>query len=108
MSDVVEQFTDANFAETVEKSGTLTLVDFWAEWCGPCRMIAPMVEQLANENKGALRVGKLNVDENSKTATKYGIRGIPTLLFFKDGQVKGQIVGVRPKTEIQSLIDANK
>ncbi|MBI3580716.1 MAG: thioredoxin [Nitrospinae bacterium] len=104
----IEHFTDDNFAEQVEKSNTLTLVDFWAEWCGPCRMIVPMVEQLATENTGVLRVGKLNVDENSKTATKYGIRGIPTLLFFKDGQVKAQLVGVRPKTEIQTLINANK
>ena len=104
----IEHFTDDNFAEQVEASKTLTLVDFWAEWCGPCRMIAPMVAQLATENAGALRVGKVNVDENSKIATKYGIRGIPTLLFFKDGQIKGQLVGVRPKSEIQSLIDANK
>jgi thioredoxin 1 len=108
MAELVEQFTDDNFSATVEKSSTLTLVDFWAEWCGPCRMIAPIVEQLATENKGVLRVGKLNVDENSQTATKFGVRSIPTLLFFKDGQVKGQIVGVRSKNEIQALIDSNK
>ncbi|MBI3794047.1 MAG: thioredoxin [Nitrospinae bacterium] len=108
MAGAVESFTDDNFNAVVEKSGTLTLVDFWAEWCGPCRMLTPIVEQLANENTGVLKVGKLNVDENSKTATKYGIRSIPTLLFFKDGQIKGQIVGVRSKSEIQALIDTNK
>jgi thioredoxin 1 len=108
MAELVEHFTDDNFATTVEKSSTLTLVDFWAEWCGPCRMIGPIVEQLAAENKGVLRVGKINVDENSATATKFGIRSIPTLLFFKDGQVKGQVVGVRSKNEIQAIIDTNK
>lgn len=108
MAGSVDQFTDANFAEKVEKSSTLTIVDFWAEWCAPCRMLAPIVEQLAEENKGSVNVGKLNVDENPKTATKYGIRGIPTLLFFKDGKVQEQVVGVRSKGEIQGLIDAKK
>ncbi len=108
MAGSVDQFTDANFGDKVEKSSTLTIVDFWAEWCAPCRMLAPIVEQLAEENKGSVIVGKLNVDENPKTATKYGIRGIPTLLFFKDGKVQEQVVGVRSKGEIQGVIDAKK
>ncbi len=108
MAGSVDEFTDANFGEKVEKSSTLTIVDFWAEWCAPCRMLAPIVEQLAEENKGSVKVGKLNVDENPKTATKYGIRGIPTLLFIKDGKVQEQVVGVRSKGEIQGVIDAKK
>ena len=108
MAGSVDQFSDDNFGEKVEKSSTLTIVDFWAEWCAPCRMLGPIVEQLAEENKGSVNVGKLNVDENPKTATKYGIRGIPTLLFFKDGKVQEQIVGVRSKGEIQGLIDKSK
>lgn len=108
MSETVDAFTDDNFQERVENSEKLTIVDFWAEWCAPCRMIAPIVAELAEENKEAVRVGKLNVDENPKTATKFGIRGIPTLLFFKEGQVKEQLVGVRSKSEIQAIIDNNK
>ncbi len=101
-------FTDDNFKEKVEGSDTLTIVDFWAEWCAPCRMLSPIVAELAEENKDSVKVGKLNVDENPKTATKFGIRGIPTLLFFKDGEVKEQLVGVRSKGEIQALIDSAK
>ena len=108
MSGSEAVFTDDNFKEQVEGSGTLTIVDFWAEWCAPCRMLSPIVAELAEENKDSIRVGKLNVDENPKTATKFGIRGIPTLLFFKDGQVKEQLVGVRSKGEIQALIDSAK
>ncbi len=103
-----DQFTDNNFDDQVLKSSILTVVDFWAEWCAPCRALSPVVEELAEENEGAVRVGKLNVDENPKTATKYGIRGIPTLLFFKDGETKEQMVGVRSKEEIQGIIDAHK
>ncbi len=103
-----DQFTDSNFDDQVLKSSILTVVDFWAEWCAPCRALSPIVEELAEENEGAVRVGKLNVDENPKTATKYGIRGIPTLLFFKDGETKEQMVGVRSKEEIQGIIDAHK
>lgn len=108
MSDAVQVFNDDNFAEQVEASGKLTVVDFWAEWCAPCRMLTPIVAELAEENSETIQVGKLNVDENPKTATKFGIRGIPTLLFFKDGQVKEQLVGVRSKGEIQALIDSSK
>ncbi len=108
MSGSEAVFTDDNFEEQVEGSDTLTIVDFWAEWCAPCRMLSPIVAELAEENRDSIRVGKLNVDENPKTATKFGIRGIPTLLFFKDGQVKEQLVGVRSKSEIQALIDSAK
>ncbi|GMT42466.1 MAG: thioredoxin [bacterium] len=108
MAETVTAFTDDNFLDEVEKSDRLTIVDFWAEWCAPCRMIAPIVAELADENKEAIRVGKLNVDENPKTATKFGIRGIPTLLFFKDGKIREQLVGVRSKSEIQTIIDNNK
>ena len=108
MADGVVTFTDGNFATEVEGSDKLTIVDFWAEWCAPCRMLSPTVAELAEENKDTVKVGKLNVDENPQTATKYGIRGIPTLLFFKDGAVKEQLVGVRPKAEIQSVIDSHK
>lgn len=108
MSEAVKDFSDDNFEKEVEGSDKLTIVDFWAEWCAPCRMLSPIVAELADENKESVKVGKLNVDENPKTATKFGIRGIPTLLFFKDGEVKEQLVGVRSKGEIQALIDSSK
>lgn len=100
-------FTDNDFAEQVLKSEQVTLVDFWAEWCAPCKTIAPTVEELAKEYQGKAQIGKLNVDENPKTATQYGIRGIPTLLLFKDGKVIQQIVGIKSKAEIQKVIDNN-
>lgn len=100
-------FTDNGFAEQVLKSEQVTLVDFWAEWCAPCKTIAPTVEELAKEYQGKAQIGKLNVDENPKTATQYGIRGIPTLLLFKDGKVIQQIVGIKSKAEIQKVIDNN-
>ena len=100
-------FTDNDFAEQVLKSEQVTLVDFWAEWCAPCKAIAPTVEELAKEYQGKAQIGKLNVDENPKTATQYGIRGIPTLLLFKDGKVIQQIVGIKSKAEIQKVIDNN-
>ncbi|MBT5947616.1 MAG: thioredoxin, partial [Nitrospinaceae bacterium] len=88
-------FTDQNFDADVLGSDLPTLVDFWAEWCAPCKMIAPTVESLADEFDGKLKVGKLNIDENPSTPTKFGIRGIPTLIIFKGGEVVEQIVGVR-------------
>lgn len=100
-------FTDNDFAEQVLKSEQVTLVDFWAEWCAPCKAIAPTVEELAKEYQGKAQIGKLNVDENPKTATQYGIRGIPTLLLFKDGKIIQQIVGIKSKAEIQKVIDNN-
>lgn len=93
-------FTDQNFEEEVIKSDIPVLVDFWAIWCGPCKMIAPIVEQLAEELNGKVKVGKLDVDTNQETSIKYGIRGIPTLLIFKDGKVVETIVGAVPKATI--------
>lgn len=97
-------FTDQNFEEEVIKSNLPVLVDFWAVWCGPCKMIAPIVEQLADELSGKVKIGKLDVDSNQQTSIKYGIRGIPTLLIFKDGKVVDTIVGAVPKANILSKL----
>ena len=97
--------TDNNFHDEVINSQTPVLVDFWAEWCGPCRMVGPVVEEIAQEFEGKIKVGKVNVDENQATAAQYGIRSIPTLLFFKGGQLVNQIVGVQPKTKLVELIN---
>ncbi len=97
-------FTDQNFEEEVIKSNLPVLVDFWAVWCGPCKMIAPIVEQLADELSGKVKIGKLDVDSNQETSIKYGIRGIPTLLIFKDGKVVDTIVGAVPKANILSKL----
>jgi len=97
--------TDANFAEEVENFDGVAMIDFWATWCGPCLAIAPAVEELAAEYTGKLKVVKLNVDENPNTAAKYGIRGIPTLLFFKGGEVADQVVGALPKKRLKKAVD---
>ncbi len=99
--------SDSEFDSSVLNAGKPALIDFWAEWCQPCKMLAPTVEELANDYDGQVLVGKLNVDDNPNTATKYGIRGIPTLLLFKDGQVVQQVVGVKSKAEIKKIIDEN-
>ncbi|MCX8012066.1 MAG: thioredoxin [Desulfobacterota bacterium] len=96
---------DNNFQEEVINSPSLVMVDFWAEWCGPCRIIGPIVEEIAQEFSGRVKVGKLNVDENRITASRYGIQGIPTLLFFKGGQLVNQIVGIQPKSRLVELIN---
>ncbi len=96
MSEPVE-LTDDNFEQEVLNSDLPVLVDFWATWCGPCRMVGPIVDELAKEYAGKLKVGKLNVDSNGKTSIKYGIMSIPSLLFFKKGQVVDQMVGAAPK-----------
>ncbi len=97
--------TDANFEQEVEKQQGLTVVDFWATWCGPCRMIAPILDQLATEYAGKVRIAKLDVDQNIKTASRFNVRSIPMLLFFKDGKVVDQIIGAVPKNMIQSKFD---
>jgi thioredoxin 1 len=104
MTENVLEITDANFEEAVLNSDTPIVVDFWAEWCGPCKMIAPTLEQLADENVGKFKVGKLNVDDNRDTAMKYGIRSIPTLLVIKEGDVAEQIVGVQSKDVLENKI----
>jgi thioredoxin 1 len=103
---MAQEFTDANFDEKVLSSELPVLVDFWAEWCGPCRMIGPIVEEISKEYSGKAVVGKLNVDENPQVASNYGIRSIPTLLVFKNGQLVDKIVGAVPKTSIVSKIEA--
>ena len=104
-ADNVQTFTDGNFDETVIQAGELVLVDFWAEWCGPCKRLAPTVDALATDYTGKLRVGKLNVDDNPTTAFKFQIRGIPALLLFKGGQVVESVVGLVPKEDLKKVID---
>ena len=98
--------TDANFENEVIKSDIPVLIDFWATWCGPCRAIAPIVEDLAKEYDGKVKVGKVDVDDNQQTAIKYGIRSIPTLLIMKNGKVNDTIVGAVPKTQIVQKLNA--
>ena len=100
MSDNLIQVTDANFEESVVKSGKPVVLDFWAPWCGPCRMMEPVLEEAAGEWAGKIVVGKVNVDENPATATKYDILSIPTLLVFADGQVVKKLVGAMPKKRL--------
>lgn len=104
-NDNVRTFTDGNFDETVLKSGGPVLVDFWAEWCGPCKRLAPTVDALATEYAGKVTVGKLNVDENPNVSFKYQVRGIPTLLLFKGGRVVESVVGLAPKDDLKKVID---
>jgi thioredoxin 1 len=100
------EVTDNSFEQEVLKAPKPVLVDFWAPWCGPCRMVAPIVDELAEEYDGKVEFVKLNTDDNPNTAIKYGIRSIPTLLVFKDGQPVGQIIGARPKSDLKKRLDA--
>lgn len=106
-SDKVIQVTDQNFDEQITNGKGLILVDFWAEWCGPCRMIAPILEELAVEYEGKVTVAKLNVDENRETSARFGIRSIPTILFFKDGTQVEQVVGALAKSALKAKIQAH-
>lgn len=107
MSEKMVTLTDGNFDAEVLRSELPTLVDFWAEWCAPCRMVAPAVEELAEEYTGRLKVGKLNVDENPMVPSQYGIRSIPSLLIFKGGTVAEQVVGAQPKASLKQFVDRN-
>ena len=100
------EFTDANFKETALKDDTVAVVDFWAEWCGPCRMITPIIEELADEYNGKAVIGKVNVDHNPEVSMKYGIRSIPTILILKDGEIVDKQVGVVTKQALAEKIDA--
>lgn len=99
MSDLLH-VTDASFEKEILKSEIPAVLDFWAEWCGPCKMVAPVLEELAKEYKGKIKIAKINVDENRETPAKFGIRNIPTLIFFKDGAVSQTIIGAHPKSHI--------
>jgi len=100
------EITDDNFETEVIKSDKPVLIDFWAVWCGPCKMIAPIVEELASEYDGKVKIGKLDVDSNQQTAIKFGVRGIPTLLLFKDGKLKDTIIGAVPKKHLVDKLNS--
>ena len=107
MSEAIIHVSDDTFETEVLQSQTPVLVDYWAEWCGPCKMIAPVLETLADEYQGKLKIAKLNVDENQATPPKYGIRGIPTLMLFKNGNVEATKVGALSKSQLAAFLDSN-
>jgi len=104
MSEKIVTLTNGNFESEVKNAGTPILVDFWAEWCGPCRMVAPVLEQIADEMHGKVRIGKVNVDEESGLAGRYGIQSIPTLLLFKDGRVVDQYIGATSRDVLVKML----
>tara|TARA_R110002126_G_scaffold189264_1_gene337544 strand:+ start:408 stop:842 length:435 start_codon:yes stop_codon:yes gene_type:complete len=107
MSDLIVHVTDSSFEEEVLKSDTPVLVDYWAEWCGPCKMIAPVLDEISKDYNGKLKICKLNIDENTDTPPKYGVRGIPTLMLFKDGNVEATKVGALSKSQLAAFLDSN-
>lgn len=107
MSEGIVSVTDDNFEDEVLHSAEPVLVDYWAEWCGPCKMIAPVLEEIAKEYSGKLKIAKLNIDDNPATPPKYGIRGIPTLMLFKNGSVEATKVGAVSKSQLSAFLDGN-
>lgn len=107
MSELIVHLSDDTFENDVLKSHVPVLVDFWAEWCGPCKMIAPLLDEIAGEYKGRLKVAKLNIDQNNRTPPTFGIRGIPTLLLFKNGEVEATKVGALSKSQLVAFVDSN-
>ena len=107
MSDKIVHTSDAAFDADVLQNSKAVLLDFWAEWCGPCKMIGPLLSEMADKYEDKLAVVKLNVDENPNTAQKFGIRSIPTLILFKDGAVEAQIMGAMPKSQLEEFLDTN-
>ncbi len=107
MSELIVHVTDDSFESDVLKSSQPVLVDYWADWCGPCKMIAPVLEDIASEYAGKVKIAKLNIDENPNTPPRYGIRGIPTLMLFKDGEVEATKVGAVSKSQLTAFIDSN-
>ena len=104
----VNELTDASFSSEVLEASEPVLVDFWAPWCGPCRQIAPMIQELSEENAGSVKIGKVNIDDNPQAATEYGVSSIPTLMLFKGGEVVERFVGVQPKARLQEALDSQK
>lgn len=107
MSDNIVYVSDSTFEDEVLKSEVPVLVDYWAEWCGPCKMIAPVLEEIADEYEGKLRIAKLNIDENQQTPPRFNIRGIPTLMLFKNGEVDSTKVGALSKSQLTAFLDSN-
>ncbi len=107
MSENIVSLSDSSFEQDVLKSSIPVLVDYWAEWCGPCKLIAPLLDEVAAEYKGRIKVAKLNIDDNQDTPPKYGIRGIPTLMLFKAGAVEATKVGAMSKSQLKAFIDQN-